>query len=231
VPVSDEDLPDSIQQGPPQPGSQDESQRQLAVRLARSSRRLGLLTLIGGLIVAGGLVMTYIGYLHSNADLEQKTTLAGNLQGQVSTQKAEVAKVKQQAGAAQAVLSELGTSSASGALNQAFAANPDASKLIPRVYIHMRLASQRAKARALAGALRQAGFVVVGMDVQKYSATAMPETEVHYYLDDDGQTKTDVAEIEKVVGSTGIPVAAKRAPNQPNLQPRAYGLWLASGLE
>lgn len=229
--ASDEDLPGSIQKGPPQSGSEDALQRQMAERLARSSRRLGILALIGGLIVAAGLITTYIGYLHSTSDLEQKTTLAGNLQGQVRTQKAEVAKVKQQAGAAQAVLSTLGTSSASSALDQAFAANPDASKLIPRVYIHMRLASQRARARALAGVLRQAGFVVVGMDVKTYSATAMPETEVHYYLDDDGQTKTDVAEIEKVVGSTGIPVVAKRAPNQPNLQPRAYGLWLASGLE
>ncbi len=207
-------------------------------RLARESKRSGWIGFFGGAAVMGGLailVWATMNQINQNKSLatevQTKTTLANEAQQQA-------ANAREQAATAKTVLSATVenlqaqnpavSASATSALNQAFDANPNAAKLLVRVYIHIHAQSQRKRAGQIARALRAAGYIVPGIDIKPES---VKESEVHYY-DDGSQSLSDANGIAKAVNSTGVPCATRQVSRSAAdmLKPRAYGLWLAANL-
>jgi hypothetical protein len=90
--------------------------------------------------------------------------------------------------------------------------------------------SQHKRATEIAKALRTAGFLVPGIDVQPYPAGAYATTQVHYYTSDT-QSLSDANAIQKAVAATGIPVIVKQAFPKDKQPEHSYGLWLAVGLQ
>jgi hypothetical protein len=211
----------------------------LAHKLARESRRSAILGFIGGAIVVAGLCATYYSAMQSRSEVISKTTEIGSLTTDVKTQTAEAGKEKKRADTVKTVLSTTietlqtkgpaVSDSTRSAIDQAFEKNPEAAKLLVRVYMHTHSTAQRARAVAIAGALRGAGFIVPGIDVQPQS---FKTTEVHYYVDD-SQSVSDAEAILKVLAGAGITAEKRQVPPAATdkLKPRAYGLWLASSLQ
>lgn len=217
-----------------------ELRKELAEKLARDSRRSAILGFIAGAVVVAGLTATFVSTIQTKASLVSQIGKTDSLQVQVTAKSAEAEQATQEASTVKKVLGatmeDLQTkgpavsSTATAALDHAFESNPTAAKLLVRVYIHMRAQSQAAHAAEIAESLRKAGFVVPGIDVQPYPSGAYSSTEVHYYTDDP-QSVSDAREIQSAVSEGGIAVKVRQVPNSQKLRPRAYGLWLAAGLQ
>jgi len=213
--------------------------RALAQSLSRESRKSAIFGFIAGVIVVVGLGATFYAALQSRNSLQTQIVKTDSLQTEVTTKSEEVKVAKQKAATANAVLSATVenlqaaspsvSATATSAVDRAFEANPRAAQILIRVYIHIHSRAQHERAAAIAGALRSAGMIVPGIDVKPKSVR---ETEVHYYSND-SQSLADAASIVKVVAGTGIPVSQHQEPPAASdrLRPRAYGLWLASGLQ
>jgi hypothetical protein len=223
---------------PPQGTAWETEVKAMSERLARESRRSGLIGFLGGAAVMGGLAIVVIAAMHSKQELNVQLSTNQSLNTEVKTKTAQAATAQQQAATAKTVLSATvenlqaqspaASASATSALDQAFEANPNAAKLLVRVYIHIHAEAQRKRAMELARALRVAGYIVPGVDLKPQS---VQESQVHYYAND-SQSLSDVDGIVKVVASTGIPCQARQVPQPESdkLKPRAYGLWLAADL-
>jgi hypothetical protein len=208
-------------------------------RLARESRRSGIIGFLGGAAVMGGVVILVLAVMNQmdknkslTTEVETKTQLASTAQQQATSARQQTATVTKVLGATvenlQAQSPDL-SAKASQALDKAFDADPNAAKLLVRVYIHIHSKAQQSRASALAKALHAAGYLVPGIDVQPQIFT---ETRVHYYSSD-SQSLADANAIAKVVAGTGIPVETLQvqAATTDKLRPRAYGLWLASDVQ
>lgn len=216
---------------PRRPGWEAEVQA-MSERLARESRRSGLIGFLGGAAVMGGLailVWATMTQLNKNksltAEVQTKTTLATEAQQQAATAKTVLSATVEnlQTG------SDSASASVTSALDQAFDANPSAAKLLVRVYIHIHTKDQRERAQQVARALRSAGFIVPGIDLKPQSVKV---SQVHYYAND-SQSQSDAEAIAKAAAAAGIEVTTRQVPPSPADQnkPRAYGLWLAADLQ
>jgi hypothetical protein len=211
----------------------------MSQRLARQSRRSGLVGFLGGAAVMGGLVLVGWAAMHTKQQLDTQVNTNKSLSTEVQSKIAQANDAQQQAVTAKRVLSATVenlqaqsatvSASATSALDQAFDANPAAAKLLVRVYIHIHGQDQRRRAIEVARALRSAGYLVPGIDVK---AESVRETQVHYYADDT-QSVSDANAIAKVVVGTGVPCAVRQVPRAAvdQSKPRAYGLWLAPEIQ
>lgn len=211
----------------------------MSERLAHESRRSGVIGFLGGVVVMGGLailVWATLTQVNKSKTLATEVTKRTVQTAKAQAEAAEATAATQQAVAARNVLNaavenlqaQNPSASATSAVDQAFDANPNAARLLARVYIHTP-AQQRKLAMQAAKALRNAGFIVPGIDVKPEISKA---TEVHYYMDD-SQSISDANSIAKVVIAAGIPCGTRQVP-QPaadKLKPRAYGLWLAPDVQ
>jgi hypothetical protein len=226
-------------EGPQQTEGWEAEVKAMSVRLARESRRSALLGFLGGVVVVGGLTFTVLATLDANNLLKFQITKNNSLKTEVTNKTAQAVAADQKAATVKSVLSttiaglqsqgpaiSAGTTSA---VDHAFDVNPIAATLLVRVYVHSHAATQHARAVAIAGALRDAGFIVPGIDVQPQSYKS---TEVHYYTDDQ-QSLADADAIVKALAGSGVVVIKRQVPasKADHLKPRAYGLWLASTME
>jgi hypothetical protein len=200
--------------------------RAMSERLSRQSRRSAIFGFLGGMAVMGGLVILIWGAIERTRSLsavaQEKTTQAAQAQQQAAQAMKTAATVTQTL--SQTVVNP----AAATALDQALKANPNAANLLVRVYIHIHAQDQRPRAAQLADALRKAGFIVPGIDVQLQSEK---QTVVHYY-DSSSQSLADANAIAKAVWDAGIPCVQREVPKSTTdkLMPRAYGLWLAASI-
>lgn len=223
---------------PAPPAAWEAEVKAMSQRLAHESRRSGLIGFLGGAATMGGVAILVIAAMHTKQQLTTQVTANQSLTSEVQTKTAQAVEAQQQATTAKSVLSatvenlqaqsSAASASASSALDQAFDANPNAAKLLVRVYIHIHAQAQRKRAFEVARALRAAGYIVPGIDLKPQSVA---ESEVHYYVDD-SQSVTDTSGIVKVVAANGIPCRARQVPQPQSDRPkkRAYGLWLASDI-
>ena len=209
----------------------------MSARLAAQSHRSGLVGFIGGMAVMGGLVILGWGVM-TQVDKNKSLTTEVQTKAALATQaQQQAATATAQAATASTVLSKTVenlqaqspsiSASAASALDQAFETDPNAAKLLVRVYVHIGSEDQRSTARHVASALRSAGYIVPGVDIKPEKAK---QTEVHYYSDDP-ESLSDAAAIAKVVTAAGVPCGKRQVPQSATdkLRPRAYGLWLALG--
>jgi hypothetical protein len=209
-------------------------------KLARESRRSALMGFLGGVIVMGGVVLLVYATVQSNKKLATQVVENGRLDTKVKVTAARANAAQEQAASVNSVLgATVGnlqkespgvSASATTALNKAIDANPSAARFIVRVYIHMPTLAERPGANQIATALRAAGYLVAGIDVQP--AQKYRETQVHYYTADP-QSLADVNSIQKIVSGLDIPVKTLQVPaaKTDSLHPRAYGLWLATDVK
>ena len=208
-------------------------------RLAHESRRSGIIGFLGGVVVMGGLAILVWATMNQVNKNKSLTTEVQTKTVQVTEAQQQATTANEQATSAKTVLSatveNLQTQSgalsatATSALDQAFDANPNAAKLLVRVYIHIHAEAQRPQATEVAKVLRTAGYIVPGIDVKPQS---VKESQVHYYAND-SQSLSDAEAIVKVVAGTGEPCKARQVPQAASdkLKTRAYGLWLAAGVQ
>lgn len=211
----------------------------MSERLASESRRSALIGFLGGMVVMGGLAIAAwaaIDQINKNKSLstevQTKTALVTEAQQQAATAAAQAASARTVLSTTVENLqaqSPAASASVTNALNQAFAANPNAAKVLVRVDVHTHTASQRTRAQQIARALREAGYIVPEVDVKP---EIVQQTELHYYSDDN-QSVSDATAIVKAVEAIGIAAKKRQVPEPKNglPHPRDYGLWLASDLE
>jgi hypothetical protein len=199
--------------------------------LGRSSRRAAVASLLGVLIVLASLA--YSGWkLHAlqgkveTADQELKSK-----QQQIQDLDADI-KVKQmQAQALQRTLLRAGSASPeSGAqVQQALSAEiesrPETAKFLPRVWLHIREESQRAKAKPVAEALVAAGFSVPGIE---FVGKKAPDKNQVRYFEKTDQATSDCKAITDTVAKLNLTFERQYIAPSADLvpiQPRHYEIW------
>lgn len=112
---------------------------------------------------------------------------------------------------------------AQSAIERSLSSAPEAAKILPRIYIHIRSASQRARAKGIAEALRQQGFIVPGAQILVNEGP--DETQVRYFHAEDQEEK-EAAKIVQTLAGAGVPKAeVKLVSGYPNIRPRQYEIW------
>jgi cell division protein FtsX len=209
--------------------------QEMAQRLASQSRRSGIIGFLGGMAVMAGLVAVFFAAQRAHNAAERANKENHKLTVTVQQKTAEVKQESQKAKTTTELynatienlqsMSPAVSASTASAIEKAFDANPNAATLLVRVYIHIHSPDQRSRAEAMANALRAAGDVVPGIDVQPASTH---QDEIHYYTDDP-QSVQDVTTIQQVLAKAGTVVEKRLRPraSTDKLRPRAYGLWLA----
>jgi FtsZ-binding cell division protein ZapB len=110
------------------------------------------------------------------------------------------------------------------AIEQSLSSNPEAAKILPRIFIHIRSTSQSAKARVIADTFRAQGFVVP--KVQILPKEGPGETQVSYFHPADEE---EAGKIAQSVSDAGGPKAiTKLVSDLPNIRPRQYEIWFTA---
>lgn len=224
---------------PPHGAAWEAEVKAMSERLAHESRRSGLIGFLGGAAVMGGLALLVWTGMTTKQQLTTQVNNNKSLTSEVQVKAEQAAVAQQQAATAKTVLSATVenlqaqspsvSASTASALDQAFESDPNAAKLLVRVYVHIHEQPQRPRAVKVARALRAAGYIVPGVDIKPESVS---ESEVHYYSGD-SQSISDVNAIVKVVTATGISCKARQVPQAQTdrLRPRAYGLWIGTDVD
>jgi hypothetical protein len=199
--------------------------------LGRSSRRAGVASLLGVLIVLASLGYSAWKLQALQGKVDAADQELKSKQQQIVGLDADI-KVKQmQAQALQRTLLRAGSASPeSGAqVQQALSAEidsqPETAKFLPRVWLHIREESQRAKAKPVADALVAAGFSVPGIEL--VGKKAPDENQVRYFEKSD-QATSDCKAIEDAVGKLNLAFEKRYIAPSPNLapiHPRHYEIW------
>jgi hypothetical protein len=109
------------------------------------------------------------------------------------------------------------------AIEESLSNNPEAAKILPRVFIHIRSASQRAKAAEIATTLRSQGYIVPG--VQILVDQGPTETQVRYFHDAD---KDEAAKIAATLTASGVAdPQTEYVSHYPNVRSRQYEIWFS----
>lgn len=106
-------------------------------------------------------------------------------------------------------------------------ANPEAARVLPRVYIHIRREDQRERAAALGRALEEAGFVVPG--IERLVDIGPNESELRYFRQLDAEM-ADAEFAAATLRAAGLPIDAKFVAgfeDSTQIRARHYELWLA----
>lgn len=124
------------------------------------------------------------------------------------------------------VAAELPPEQAQKVIEKTFDSNPEAAKVLPRIFIHIRSAAQRPKATEIAKALRSQGYIVPG--VQILVNEGPDENQVRYFHDSDSEKK-EANEIAVALTSAGIAAPQiKYVSNYPNIRGRQYEVWFTA---
>jgi cell division protein FtsB len=208
---------------------------ELVKQLKNQSRFALILTFAGAVAVLGSLWWSSAQIRSAEAKLKQIeleeqqhkeniTTLKGQeetLKKQVDENQRDYAKVTN------GLLLKLG-SGASAALQQATAANPDAAKSIPIIYLDVANEDQRPAASKIAIGLRAAGFVVPKTGSPPKGTNFPNVTELRYW-EDTPQSAQDCALILENLSSMGVD-AKKVIPDWKGSKeppPRQYEIWFS----
>jgi hypothetical protein len=147
---------------------------------------------------------------------------------QAKTAKRQALEKNAKLQASLSVLGNVGIKQAQAAVDQELARNPSAANVLPRVYLQIVVESDRDHAREMGMKLRQAGFVVLGIEYVEHAAR-QATTDVRYYRRDDEENARKIADVLSQAGE-GL-VRTKYLPdheNDPRVRPNHYEVWFAS---
>lgn len=110
------------------------------------------------------------------------------------------------------------------AIDQLIQAAPSVAKNLTRIYLHIGDESQRPRARRIAGQLRQAGYLVPGIENVGERGMRNP-TQVSYYA----RTDAEKDEAQKIIGLLqGWGIKAQNRPITVTSRPWQYEIWFGS---
>lgn len=97
--------------------------------------------------------------------------------------------------------------------------------IAPRIYPQIVREQDRAYATRIGNALSAAGFVVLGMSVEKGAAKGLKQTEVRFYKQADHEEADRVAEALRAAGVDSVKVVDLKMDNNTHVRPRHYEVW------
>jgi hypothetical protein len=210
-----------------------------SVRSLKSQSRLGsILTMIGATAALGALLWSSAQIRSARSELHQIDVEKSNLSSEVQSLRDEKQKLDQQIASKEQEVQGLLTTTngllahsgpgASFALKQATAANPDAAKAVPIIYLDVATEEQIPAANKIANVLRPAGFVVPKAGPPSDSRKNPETTELRYY-EQSAQSSQDVSAILDKLKSMGV-VAKPVIPNWTSARKppsRQYEIWFS----
>ncbi|HEV1993274.1 MAG TPA: hypothetical protein VGR03_02985 [Candidatus Acidoferrum sp.] len=159
-----------------------------------------------------------------DSEIERLNTQRAQLQNQIADLQKQKAEADKLGSAVASALYASNPKQAQKTIEDSLNSNPEAS-VHPRIFIHIRSASQRPAARLVADDFRQNGYVVPG--IQILVEAGPDETQARYFH------AADESEAQKILGqlsASGVKnVAAK--PNfiagHDDIRQRQYEIWFA----
>lgn len=200
-------------------------------QLQRMARIMAILSfaVFVGLLVFGSwqLRATYRKISEADRELHQRRDEIQAREKQITELDAQI-KEKERVIAAQGNI--IGsTPNASAIIAQMLETDPQTASVLPRVHIHIGQESQRPGARRLARKLRQAGYLVPGIDMVGRSG---PKESDLRYCEGKGQD-SDIAAIRNLLAGENVAIAAVRVLKTADVpacaqvsSTRSYELWL-----
>ncbi len=159
-----------------------------------------------------------------DTEIQQLTAQKIQLQNQTAELEKQKAEAEKLGSAVASAFYASNPKQAQKTLEESLNSNPEAV-VRPRIFIHIRSASQRAAARPVANTFRQNGYIVPG--IQILVETGPDETQVRYFH------PADESEAQKVLDQLAASGVKNMAP-KPNLIPghndlrqRQYEIWFA----
>jgi len=153
-------------------------------------------------------------------ELEKITTQLAQVKDQLKTTQTTV-------GALQKVTDEIPKKELDAGFARARQRDPNIDKILPRVYIQTPAGPEAMeRAEAAQKKLRQAGFLVPGIEVRP---EPVKQTEVRYYKSAEKPEADKVANTLRTAGEkVGEPVYLKRFENSTTVRPNHYEVWLGN---
>lgn len=207
-------------------------------QLQRSSHRAAAGSFVAATIVIASLVYSAAN-LHSLQEKREALEKANRETDQLLQEKQElvkrldlqIAEKQSQNQVLQTTLLQVGSSSTESAkqtnlaIRNAIEAHPETAQLLPRVYLHIRKETQRAKSKTVAVALVAGGFSVPGIEFVGNKAPR--ENQLRYFEKNEQGTKDGIA-ILQVLEKMNVRVNPVYIPPNPTLgpmRPRHYEIW------
>lgn len=114
------------------------------------------------------------------------------------------------------------------AIKEVIDSSPKAAEVLPRIYVHIKDESQRARARQVVSKLQENKFIVPG--IENVGEKASSNTVLKYFHKNDEET-ADAKKIIELLQSEKIAANAQYIPGSENsnkIRPRHYELWLGA---
>ncbi len=154
--------------------------------------------------------------------IQKKVQLESDI-SKLNEQKADLEKRTEAAKSAyRSLANNLDPEQAQKAIEQSLKSNPQAAAILPRVFIHIRAASQGSGAKQVAGTLRQQGYIVPGIQMVNKGPD---ETQVRYFHGTDQKEAKNIADL--LVGSGVKDVKPELIGGHEDIRPRQYEIWFA----
>ena len=166
--------------------------------------------------------------------LSRKASLESDI-GQLQRQKAQLQQETQQLrtrsdqtaaafrSLANTTAASLSPQQAQQAIEQSVNASPEAAKILPRIFIHIRAASQRPRASEIAATLRQQGYIVPGVEILVDKGPS--KTQVRYFHSSDEEGAAKIADQLSKLGVSQP--QTQLVSNYPNVRSSQYEIWFA----
>jgi hypothetical protein len=215
--------------------------RELTIeKLGRSSRRAGVASLLGVLIVIGSLTYSALklSSLQEQTDQKREELKALNAESEslsrsLEAKSQELDRKQRELELVNSALLQVGSSSQTGlnlvkqSLEKTIESDPNVARTIARVFIHIRDKSQHASARRIATLLQKQGFIVPGVEILVDRGPTT--TQVRYFRRDEAD---EARRIVKILLEAGVRDASESLvagyENSTGVKPRQYEIWFAA---
>lgn len=212
----------------------EQLERQEAARLHRAGRAAWMSVVLAAVVMAAllGAGSWRLSALRSETQ-KVTTTLTElreakvKLEQELELGRAELDKTRSKLTAVSGALGSVDATQSRAAFDKEAARDPKAAQLVPRVYLQITNANDRAWAAEMGKTLQSAGFLVLGVDWVR-DARPLQQTEVRFYKQaDQAVAESIVAELRKTGVDTLPPIHLTRMEDNPKFRPNQFEVWFA----
>ena len=156
---------------------------------------------------------------------------AGQLEADIKSKRDEIAELDKKIEALNEINSKISIANPQlvrQAIKEVIDSSPKTADILPRIYVHIKDESQRARARQIVRKLQENKFIVPG--IENVGEKASGNTVLKYFHKNDEET-ADAKKIIELLQSEKIVANAQYIPGSENsnkIRPRHYELWLGA---
>ncbi len=159
-----------------------------------------------------------------DSEIAQSRTQKKELEDQIASLEKQKAESEKLANAVSSALYAANPKQLQKTIDESLNSNPE-SGVRPRIFVHIRSASQRPAAKQVADTLRQKGYIVPG--IQILVETGPDETQVRYFhAADESGAQTIVGELT-AAGVKNVAVKPNFIAGHDDIRQRQYEIWFA----